>query len=101
MAPGAMRGHLFGHGSRLNAMHRFLDFRIEILDSQRCAIESRLAQSDDVLACEAARVDFDASFNIFRELEMAVNDLNQPADLVRGKKSGGGSPPMKLNDPPP
>ena len=60
--------HLLGHLLRLNPVHGFLDFRIEILDAERSAVETHFAQRRDMVAGQTARIDFHARFDVDRKM---------------------------------
>ena len=61
-------------------------------------LKADFAQGDDVVAGQAARIDFHAGFDIVGESEMAVDDLAEPADFVGRKKGWRAAAPMELGD---
>src|SRR6185369_1027733 len=87
-----------GHFARLDAMDGFLHFGFEILDAQGSAVESNVAQRLNVLAGQAARIDFHAGFNVVGKSEIFTDDVAQPADFVGSQERGGSAAPMQLDD---
>ena len=47
-------------------MDSLLDFRIEILDAKGGAVEARFPQGGDVIADNAAGIDFHSGFDVLR-----------------------------------
>ena len=66
----------------LDAVDGLLDVRIEILDAERGAVGAELAEGGDVVAGEAARVEFDADLGIGGEGETRAQDGAEAADFV-------------------
>ena len=87
-----------GHIAGLDAMDGLLHRGIKILDTKRSAVEAHFVQGLDVVAGEAARINFHPGFNVVRELKMLFDDPAEPSDLIRMQESGGAAAPMQLDD---
>src|SRR5258707_10136558 len=75
--------HFFSHRLWLDAMHCFLDLGVEILDAERGAVETGVAQGDNVIARKPAGIDLHARLNFIGELKMPANDFTELADFIR------------------
>src|SRR4051812_5995604 len=79
-------------------MDGFLNFRIEILNTKRGAVETNFMQGSDMVAGKATGIDFDASFDVFRKSEMAMDDFSQAPDFVWRKERRRTAAPVELHD---
>src|ERR1051326_3594521 len=79
-------------------MNGFLNFRIKILDTQRSAVETNFVQGSNVVSRQAARINFNTSFDIFGESKMAIDDFPKAAKLICRKKHQRAATPMKLGN---
>src|SRR5437879_5406735 len=74
---------LLRHRARLDAMHGFLNLWIKVLHTEGGSVESGVAQSNDVVASQPARINFDSRFIIIGERGMTPDDVTEPPDFVR------------------
>ena len=77
--------HRAGLLDRLDAVHRFLHRRVEVLHAEAGAVEADLAERGDVVGIDEARVEFDRDVAIrrVRETEMAAQGIDDVAQLRR------------------
>jgi len=88
---------LFGQFLWLNAVDRFHDHRIEILNPDRRPVESDLAQGNNMIAGQPTWIHLDPSLDLVREGKVAVDDLAQLPDFIGREKGWRASTPMKLH----
>ncbi len=88
---------LLGLLARLNAMHRRLHRRIEILHANRGPIESHLAQSGDVVVRQPPRINLHARLHVRREVEMLADGLAEPTNFVGREERRRAAAPMQLH----
>src|SRR5579859_7602018 len=78
-------------------MNGVLDFWLEILHAERGAVEADFAERENMVAREAARINFDAGFDVVGELKMFADDLAEAPDFVRVQKRGRAAAPVELD----
>ena len=79
-------------------MDRRLHLRVKILHAERRAVETDLAQRDDVFAREPARINLHARLNVVGKFEILVDDRAEFTDFIRLKKRRRTATPMQLDD---
>ncbi len=77
-------------GYGLDAVHRFLHGRVEVLDAEAAAIEADAIQIAQGVGRDRARVELDRILAAFvrRKLEMLPHLLDQPLDFERRQERG-------------
>ena len=83
----------------LDAVHRLLYRRVEVLHAEADAVKAQLAQEAQVVRADGARVDFDAVFALSsaaKRGEMLVQHGEQAAQLRVVEGKGSGVPPPEV-----
>ena len=85
---------------RLDAMDRFLDERVEILNPHGNPIEAESPEHDRLVFGRNSRIDLDADFRVRGEIEPFRGVREEILELRGAQVSGGPPAPVKLNDGP-
>ncbi|MNS94229.1 hypothetical protein D3C72_1284410 [compost metagenome] len=96
---GLARGvdHQPGFRLALDAVHRLLYRRIEILDADAHAVETETAQVQHGVAANLARVDLDGKLAFRQQFEVAVDDAHHPVQLRIGEEGRCAAAEMQLD----
>src|SRR4029077_6512435 len=82
----------------LNAIDRFLNERMEVLDAHAEAVETHLAKSFEMFAARNAGIDFDADLRVGSESEVFAGEAEEIFDLRGSEIRGCTAAPVKLHD---
>ena len=74
--------YFFSFFITLNAVDRFLHFRVKVLNADTHAVETEFAQFEDGFAADFAWVDFDGVFAVGDELEVFADHFEDAFELV-------------------
>src|SRR5262249_39608246 len=82
----------------LNAMNRFLYFRMKILNTHAKAIEAEAAQNFQMVAIRNARVHFNTEFGVGSKGKAVPRERKQLFDLLRSEIGWCATAPVELHD---
>ena len=84
----------------LDAVHRFLHGRIEILHADTDTVKTQLSEQSNGGITHLARVNLDGVFAIFHQLKILANRAHYFAQLVVAQERGGAAAEVQLLDAP-
>ena len=87
------------HGFGLDAVDRLLDPDVEVLDAHAHPVEAGLAEGDEMLPVQFARIDLDADFSLAVDVEQAHDRAGHVGNLVREQMRRCASAPVQLHHP--
>ena len=98
----AGRACFFDHAPRhafgLDAMHRLLHRRVEILYPDGNPVEAQFAEIRHHAWLDAARIDFNRAFAIGAAIELQIDGIAQGAHFFARQEAGRAAAPVHLTD---
>ena len=92
--------HLSRHRLRLHPVHRLLHPFVEVLHSHAHPVEAGVAEGNEVIAGQLARIDFHAHLRRRVDPERRTDRLSHPADFVRRQVGRRPASPVHLDHAP-